>query len=74
MSYLYAKLKVDSMVEISIIINIFLSIIILGSFGIWIYLFSVLRRSFDLSPKIYSDDTLDLGDELISVIVPARNE
>ncbi len=74
MSYLYAKLKVDSMVEISVIINIFLSIIILGSLGIWIYLFSVLRRSFDLSPKIYSDDTLDLGEELISVIVPARNE
>jgi chlorobactene glucosyltransferase len=46
----------------------------LGSFGIWIYLFSVLRRSFNLSPKIYSDDSLDLAGELISIIIPARNE
>ena len=62
------------MVEISIIINIFIAVITLGSFGIWIYLFSVLRRSFELSPKIYSDESLDLEGELISVIVPARNE
>ena len=67
-------MKVESMLEISLIINLFLAIIIIGSFGIWIYLFSVLRRSFELSPKIYSDDTLDLEGELISVIVPARNE
>ncbi len=46
----------------------------LGCFGIWIYLFSVLRRSFNLSPKIYSDDSLDLEGELISIIIPARNE
>ena len=62
------------MMEISVIINIFLTVIIMGSFGIWIYLFSVLRRSFELSPKIFSNDTLDLEGELISVIVPARNE
>ncbi len=62
------------MMEISVIINIFLTVIIMGSFGIWIYLFSVLRRSFELSPKIISNDTLDLEEELISVIVPARNE
>lgn len=67
-------MKVESLVEISIIINIFLAIIIIGSFGIWVYLFFVLRRSFELSPKIYSNDNLDLEGELISVIVPARNE
>lgn len=67
-------MKVESLVEISIIINIFLAIIIIGSFGIWVYLFFVLRRSFELSPKICSNDNLDLGGELISVIVPARNE
>ena len=74
MLYLYVNMKVESMLEISVIINLFLAVIIIGSFGIWIYLFSVLRRSFELSPKIYSDDTLDLEGELISVIVPARNE
>ena len=67
-------MKFESMVEISLIVNLLLVVIIIGSFGIWIYLFSVLRRSFESSPKIYSDDTLDLEGELISVIVPARNE
>ena len=67
-------MKVESLVEISVIINIFLAVIIIGSFGIWVYLFFVLRRSFELSPKIYSNDNLDLEGELISVIVPARNE
>jgi chlorobactene glucosyltransferase len=74
MLYLYVKMKVDSMVEISLLINTLLSIITAGSVGIWIYLFSVLRRSFNLSPKIYSDDTLDLDAEFISIIIPARNE
>jgi len=67
-------MKVESLVEISVIINIFLAVIIIGSFGIWVYLFFVLRRSFELSPKIYSNDNLALEGELISVIVPARNE
>jgi len=67
-------MKVDSMVEISVIINVLLVVIIIGSLGIWIYLFSVLKRSFELSPKIYTDDTLDLEGDLISVIIPARNE
>lgn len=74
MLYLYVKNKVDSMVEFFVSINILLSIIVLGSFGIWIYLFSVLRKSFNLSPKIFSDDSLDLEGELISIIIPARNE
>src|SRR4051812_41413832 len=67
-------MKFESMVEISLIVNLLLVVIIIGSFGIWIYLFSILRRSFESSPKIYSDDTLGLEEELISVIVPARNE
>ena len=71
---LYVKKKVDSMVEFSVLINTILSIIMIGSFGIWVYLFFILRRSFELSPKIYSNDNLDLEGELISVIVPARNE
>ena len=62
------------MVEASLLLNILLSIIILGSIGIWIYLFSILRRSFNLSPKIYSDDSFDLEGILISIIIPARNE
>ena len=62
------------MVEGSLLLNILLSIIILGSIGIWIYLFSILRRSFNLSPKIYSDDSFDLEGKLISIIIPARNE
>ena len=74
MLYLYVKIKVDTIVEISVLINILLSIIMLGSCGIWIYLFSVLRRSFNLSPKIYSDNSLNLEGELISIIIPARNE
>ena len=67
-------MKVESLVEFCVIINIFLAVIIIGSFGIWVYLFFVLRRSFELSPKIYSNDNLALEGELISVIVPARNE
>ena len=67
-------MKVESIMEISVIINIFLAIIVAGSLGIWVYLFFVLRRSFELSPKIYANDNLGLDEELISVIVPARNE
>jgi glycosyltransferase involved in cell wall biosynthesis len=67
-------MKVESVLEISVIFNIFLAIIVAGSFGIWVYLFFVLRKSFELSPKIYANDTLDLEGDLISVIVPARNE
>jgi chlorobactene glucosyltransferase len=74
MLYLYVKIKVHTIVEISLLINVLLSIIMLGSCGIWIYLFSVLRRSFNLSPKINSDNSLNLEGELISIIIPARNE
>jgi len=67
-------MKVESILEISVIINLFLAIIVAGSLGIWVYLFLVLRRSFELSPKIYTNDNFVLEEELISVIVPARNE
>ena len=74
MLYLYVKIKVHTIVEISVLISVLLSIFMLGSCGIWIYLFSVLRKSFNLSPKINSDNSLNLEGELISIIIPARNE
>lgn len=57
------------------LINLLLSVIILGSLGIWAYLFFILKRSFNLSPNVNETDNSDTKlDLLVSVIIPARNE
>ena len=50
----------------------------MGSFGIWIYLFFALKKSFDFSPKMIQSNKLQskgsIDDCYISIIIPARNE
>lgn len=62
------------MLESELILNIFLSILVVGSLGIWIHLFFTLKKSFRFSPCISKPNESDLKNNLVSVIIPARNE
>jgi len=72
--YLYATLGHDSLLDILLLLNSLFSIIVLGALGIWIYLLIFLRRSFLVSPLIDNGNNVVEDNELISVIIPARNE
>ena len=71
---LYGTLSVESLLDIILLLNLLFSIIVLGALGIWIYLLIVLKKSFTLSPVIHNGNDIRVEDELVSVIVPARNE
>jgi glycosyltransferase involved in cell wall biosynthesis len=71
---LYGTFSVGFILDITLFINFLFSVIVLGAIGIWIYLLIVLKRSFTLSPLILKGDNFHGNDELISVIIPARNE
>jgi chlorobactene glucosyltransferase len=62
------------MFDLEIILNFFLSVLVIGSFGIWIYLFFTLKKSFQFSPCILNSNERNLKNNLVSVIIPARNE
>ena len=71
---LYGTLSVKFLLDIVLLLNLLFSVIVLGAVGIWIYLLIVLKRSFTLSPVIHKGNDFSIEDELVSVIVPARNE
>lgn len=71
---LYGTFSVGLLLDIALLINFLFSVIVLGALGIWLYLLIVLKRSFTLSPTILKGDNFQGNDELISVIIPARNE
>ncbi|MDQ4074152.1 MAG: glycosyltransferase [Thermoproteota archaeon] len=55
--------------------NIFFIIVIVGSLGIWLYLFKSLKKSFDLSPIIFREPHISIyKNPFVSIIIPARNE
>ena len=62
------------MFDLEIILNFFLSVLVIGSLGIWIYLFFTLKKSFHFSPCILNSNERNLKNNLVSVIIPARNE
>jgi chlorobactene glucosyltransferase len=73
--YLYNFVNFEIMIEFGMILYNILTIIVAGSLGIWIYLFFVLKKSFELSPRLLKPNTLEAKkNSLVSVIVPARNE
>ncbi len=72
--YLYCTFSLDFLLDITFLLNLLFSVIILGAFGIWIYLLIFLRKSFFLSPVIPNGNNVVEDNELISVIIPARNE
>lgn len=71
---LYGTLSVEFLLDIILFLNLLFSVIVLGAVGIWIYLLFVLKRSFTLSPVIHNGNDIWVDDELVSVIIPARNE
>ena len=62
------------MINFDLMIYLLLSIFILGSFGIWIYLFFILKKSFQFSPIILKSNKINTKKNLVSIIIPARNE
>ena len=62
------------MFDLEVVPNFLLSIIVAGSFGIWIHLFFTLKKSFQFSPGILKSNERNLKKNLVSVIIPARNE
>lgn len=71
---LYGTIGVKFLLDVSLFVNFLFSVIVLGAFGIWIYLLVVLKRSFTLSPVILKGNDYHGDGDLISVIIPARNE
>ena len=57
------------------IINLVLSAIMAGIFGVWLYFLTYMIKSFRQSPMLESfDQTSVSGSPKVSVILPARNE
>ena len=71
--YLYNFVNFENMVEFGMILYNILTIIVAGSLGIWIYLFFVLKKSFELSPRLLKPNTLEAKkNSLVSVIGPCQ--
>lgn len=62
------------MIDLGLLIHLILSILVVGSLGIWIYLFFILKKSFHFSPQMLKPDKTDIKNNFVSVIIPARNE
>ncbi len=62
------------MINLQIIVYLVSSIFIIGSLGIWIYLFFTLKKSFHFSPIILKSNKINMKKNLVSIIIPARNE
>lgn len=60
--------------DLSFVINLIFIVIVIGALGIWIYLLFILKKSFNLSPVISAGDHSRNESDLLSVIIPARNE
>ncbi len=57
-----------------LILNLIFIVIVTGAFGIWLYLLFVLKKSFNKSPVIKGGRDNTSNSDLLSVIIPARNE
>lgn len=68
--------RIDSLglVAAILILNLIFIVIVVGAFGIWLYLLFILKKSFDKSPIIKGGRDNTTNCDLLSVIIPARNE
>ena len=68
--------RIDSLglVAAILILNLIFIVIVVGAFGIWLYLLFILKKSFDKSPIIKGGRENTINCDLLSVIIPARNE
>lgn len=57
-----------------LILNLIFIVIVVGAFGIWLYLLFILKKSFNTSPQIKAGRDNTSNTDLLSVIIPARNE
>jgi glycosyltransferase involved in cell wall biosynthesis len=55
-------------------LNIFFSILVIGSLAIWTSLFFTLKKSFHLSPSLLKKTHPDFNKIFVSIIIPVRNE
>jgi glycosyltransferase involved in cell wall biosynthesis len=62
------------MINFELVFIIVLSILTLGSLGIWVHLFLILRKSFKFSPRLLKPNDSETKSSFVSVIIPARNE
>ena len=64
------------MVNSELIGILFFSILVMGSFGIWVYLLFALKKSFDFSPRIIHSNELQsrksIDDCFISIIIELK--
>src|SRR5918998_6699703 len=62
------------MINSELVLVIVFSILTVGSFGIWVHLFFILRKSFEFSPRLLKPKDGETKSSFVSVIIPARNE
>jgi chlorobactene glucosyltransferase len=62
------------MLNFELVLVIVFSILTVGSFGIWVHLFFILRKSFKFSPRLLKPNDSKTKSLFVSVIIPARNE
>jgi glycosyltransferase involved in cell wall biosynthesis len=62
------------MINLIFVFVIVLSLLTVGSLGIWIYLFFILKKSFKLSPRVLKSNEMETKNSFVSIIIPARNE
>jgi glycosyltransferase involved in cell wall biosynthesis len=62
------------MESLELVITLVLSILTLGSLGIWVHLFFVLKKSFKFSPRLLKATEVEAKSAFVSIIIPARNE
>jgi chlorobactene glucosyltransferase len=62
------------MINLQIIVYLISLIFIIGSLGIWINLFFTLKKSLHFSPVISKSNKINMKKNLVSIIIPARNE
>ena len=62
------------MINFELVFIIVLFILTVGSLGIWVHLFLVLRNSFRFSPRLLNPNDNGTKSIFVSVIIPARNE
>jgi len=63
------------MIDFETVFIIVLFILTVGSLGIWLHLFLILKKSFKFSPRLLKPNGVDTKKgSFVSIIIPARNE
>ena len=56
------------MVNLELIVIIFFSVLVMGSFGIWVYLLFALKKSFEFSPKMIQSNELQSKGSIVDCL------